>query len=130
MQNLSFNDLIGLSYRWAASPLDGSGFTDCFQLTCEARRRLKLADYGPRFAWVYEKYDENTFNRKLLLRWLLQNGRRLREPCAGAVALLPATTGFALGTILEDGALFLSPGGAVIRAPLPKNVGHYFWMNQ
>jgi hypothetical protein len=122
------NDLIGLPYRWAAAP--ASGATDCFQLVCEARRRLGLMDYSERFAWVYERYTEQTFRRALLPRWLLQNGRRLGEPIAGAVALLPSSTGSALGTILEDGALFISPRGAVVRSPLPAGVGYFFWMNE
>jgi hypothetical protein len=54
----------------------------------------------------------------------------LTEPTSGAVALLPANIGSALGTIVEDGALFLSPSGTVIKAPLPAGVGHFFWMHE
>lgn len=128
MQNSSFNSLIGLPYQWAAAPWTGR--TDCFQLACEVRKRLGLNDYADRFEWVYELYDENTFPRSLLARWMIENGTRLRQPIVGAVALLPAAVGSALGTIVEDGALFLSSGGMVIKAPLPENACHYFWMNQ
>jgi hypothetical protein len=130
MPNLSCNDLIGLRYRWGASPCSNSGFTDCFQLASEVHRRLGFGDYTRKFDWVYELYDEATFPKGLLVRWLLQNGQRLNEPRPGAVALLPATVGSALGTIVEDGALFLSPGGTVIKAPLPADVGHFFWMHE
>jgi hypothetical protein len=128
MQILSCNDLIGIPYQWGAAP--STGKTDCFQLVCEIRRRLGLKDYAPDFAWVYAQYNEQTFRRGLLPRWLLQNGKRITEPVHGAVALLPAAIGSALGTIVEDGALFLSPGGTVIKAPLPAGVGHFFWMNE
>ena len=130
MPNSSCNDLIGLRYRWGASPWANTGFTDCFQLACEVHRRLGFSDYTSKFDWVYELYDEATFPKGLLVRWLLQNGQRLKAPRPGAVALLPATVGSALGTIVEDGALFLSPGGTVIKAPLPAEVGHFFWMHE
>lgn len=130
MHNLSCNDLIGLRYRWGASPWGNAGFTDCFQLACEVHRRMGFNDYTSKFDWVYELYDETTFPKGLLVRWMLQNGKRLQAPRAGAVALLPASVGSALGTIVEDGALFLSPGGTVIRAPLPAEVGHFFWMHE
>ena len=128
MHNSSFNDLIGLSYQWGAAPW--SGKTDCFQLACEVHKRLGFADYTDQFEWVYELFDESTFSKSLLVRWMIENGVRLQQPTLGAVALLPAAIGSALGTIVEDGALFLSPSGTVIRAPLPSGVGHYFWMNQ
>jgi hypothetical protein len=44
--------------------------------------------------------------------------------------LLPTAVGSALGTILEDGAMFLAPNNTVVKAPLPSGVGHYFWMHQ
>jgi hypothetical protein len=88
------------------------------------------ADYTERFEWVYELYDEQTFPRGLLVRWMLQNGTRLQAATLGAVALLPTAVGSALGTILEDGAMFLAPNNTVVKAPLPSGVGHYFWMNQ
>lgn len=130
MHNSSFNDLIGLRYAWGAAPWQNTGKTDCFQLACEVHKRLGFGDYTAKFDWVYELYDEATFPKSLLVRWLLQNGKRLKEPRPGAVALLPAAVGSALSTILEDGALFLAPNGTVTRAPLPAGVGHFFWMNE
>ena len=130
MRNLSFNDLIGLQYRWGAAPWEGNGHTDCFQLACEVHRRLGFSDYTAKFDWVYELFDETTFPKGQLARWLLQNGERLKEPKPGAVTLLPAHVGSALGTILHDGALFLSPAGTVIKAPLPSGTGHFFWMEE
>ncbi len=128
MQSLSFNDLIGLPHQWGFAPW--SGKTDCFQLACEVRRRLGLSDYADRFEWVYELFGEDTFPASLLARWMVENGTRLQQSRLGAAVLLPASSGLALGTVLEDGAIFLSPGGTVIRAPLPSSIGHYFWMNQ
>lgn len=117
-----------MRYEWGAAPWLGK--TDCFQLACEIHKRLGFADYTKRFEWVYELYDEQTFPRGLLVRWMLENGTRLKAAKPGAVALLPASTGSALGTILEDGAIFITRGSGVIRAPLPAGTGHYFWMNQ
>jgi hypothetical protein len=124
------NDLIGLQYGWGHAPWDGSGKTDCFQLVCEIRRRLGYHDYADQFDWVYDLYDEATLPKSQLARWLLEHGTRLAEPVLGAVALLPATAGHGLGTILEDGTLFLSPRGMVVKAPLPAGTGHFFWMHE
>ena len=52
------NSLIGLEYKWGAHPNDGSGFTDCFALSMEVRRRLGLHDFYPEFQWVYDEYEE------------------------------------------------------------------------
>lgn len=130
MTRPSFNDLIGASYEWGASPCGNSGKTDCFQLACEAHRRLGFGDYSEKFDWVYEIYDEQTFPKGLLVRWMLQNGKRLKEPMVGSVALLPANVGSALGTLVEDGLLFISPRQKVILAPAMNCTGHYFWMHQ
>lgn len=124
------NDLIGLRYGWGHAPGDGSGLTDCFQLACEVHRRLGFADYAPDFEWVYRDYADETFPRKLILRWLLENGRRIKEPRPGAVALLPGYAGAALATALEGGVLFIAPSQNVVRSQLPEGVGHYFWMNR
>lgn len=122
------NDLVGLRYGWGHRPGDGSGCTDCFQLVCEVRARLGLSDYRDRFAWVYERYTENSFPRRLLARWLLQHGNRLQAPWHGAVALLPAVAGGALGICVENRAIFLGPGQNVVQASLPQGVGRFFWM--
>ena len=62
------NDLIGLQYRWGARPSDGTNETDCFQLSCEVRRRLGLADVSSEFEWVYEEYTAETLSRMRLIR--------------------------------------------------------------
>lgn len=128
MHSSSFNDLIGLRYEWGCGPWTGK--TDCFQLACEVHKRLGFIDYSEKFDWVYNLYDEKTFPRGQLVRWLLENGTRLQSAKLGAVVLLPATAGSALGTVLDDGAIFLSPNQTVVKAPLPNGVGHYFWMHQ
>lgn len=122
------NDLIGLQYGWGHRPGDGSGRTDCFQLVCEVRDRLGLSDYREQFAWVYERYGEQDFPRRLLVRWLLKHGSRLQAPWHGAVALLPASAGGALGICVHDRALFIGAGQNVVQAPLPQGIGHFFWM--
>ena len=124
------NDLVGLRYGWGHRPGDGSGMTDCFQLVCEVRDRLGLSDYRSRFAWVYERFSETDFPRRLLARWLLTHGRRLHAPWHGAVALLPAAAGGALGICVQDRALFIGGGQNVVQAPLPKGTGHFFWMDR
>jgi hypothetical protein len=124
------NDLIGLRYRWGHAPSDGSGFTDCFQLTCEVRDRLALTSYRDRFAWVYETWTEDTFRNGLLARWLLTHGERISQPRIGAVALLPSAAGRALGTCTEAGVVFISPGQTVVQAPLPSGLTTYFWMTR
>jgi hypothetical protein len=124
------NDLVLLRYGWGHRPGDGSGLTDCFQLTCEVRRRLGLADYADRFAWVYERYDEATLPRSSIARWLLQHGERLTNPRPGAVALLPGASSVALGTVTEHGVIFLAPGQNVVHAPVPAGLARYFWMTR
>jgi hypothetical protein len=122
------NDLVGLRYGWGHRPGDGSGLTDCFQLVCEVRDRLGLSDYRDRFAWVYERYTEQDFPRQLLARWLLKHGSRLNRSWHGAVVLLPAAAGGALGICVEDRALFIGAGQNVVQAPVPARIGHFFWM--
>jgi hypothetical protein len=124
------NDLIGLEYGWGHAPGDGSGRTDCFQLTCEARDRLGLSSYRDKFAWVYEKWTEETFPNGMLLRWLLTFGDRLETPQPGAVALLPSRAGRALGTCTESGVVFIGPGRTVVCAPLATESATFFWMSR
>lgn len=124
------NDLIGLRYGWGHRPGDGSGMTDCFQLACEVHRRLGFADYGPAFAWVYEQFTEETFERRLLVRWLAENSSRLDGPRLGAVALLPAGAMGALGSVTETGVLMIGPGQNVVQAPVPPAAARFVWMNQ
>ena len=124
------NDLIGLGYGWQHRPGDGSGLTDCFQLTCEVRARMGLTDYRDRFAWVYEQWDDATFPRRRIVRWLLEHGRRLQAPRPGAVALLPGHAGAALATVVDKDLILLGPGQNVVRAMVPVGAAHYFWMDK
>jgi hypothetical protein len=124
------NDLVGLGYGWGHRPGDGSGLTDCFQLACEVRDRLGLTSYREHFAWVYRDWDEQTFPRSMIVRWVLEHGSPLKRPQRGAVALLPAGGGTALGTCLGRALLFIGPGQNVVQAPLPDGVARYFWMDR
>ncbi len=124
------NDLIGLKRAWAAKPGDGSGTVDCCLLAAEVHKRLGYHDYAPDFAWVFEQYTDDTFPRRYMAKWLLQNGTRLPSPEPHAVVLLPGSSGGAMGTVMDDGSvLFISEGG-VVRAPLPPNLGHYFRLHK
>jgi hypothetical protein len=126
---MNLNDLIGLKYGWNHAPGDGSGMTDCFQLACEVRRRLGMSDYSERFAWVYEEFLDEQFNRAKIARWLLERGERLKNPIPGAVRLLPAEQGSALATYLDDATtIFLGPGSNVIRISVADTIGYTFWM--
>lgn len=127
---ITVNDLIGLSYGWGHRPDDGSGKTDCFQLACEVHRRMGFGDYSPQYDWVYTEYTDNTFPRRRMARWMLENGERRKTPVSGAVVLLPVEVGAALGTYIDDtDVLFIGPGNHVIRAPLG-SIGQIFWMNR
>lgn len=124
------NDLVGLVYGWGHRPGDGSGMTDCFQLACEVHRRLGFADYAPEFAWVYEQFTEETFDRRLLARWLATNSRRLAAPQVGAVALLTDKAFGALASVTEHGLLLIGPGQNVVQVPVPPACARYVWMNR
>ena len=112
------NDLIGLEYGWGHRPSDGSGKTDCFQLSCEVRQRLGFFNYGPLHEWVYEQYTEASFTNWQLARLLLQNGQRSCYLTAGAIVLFSAIN-TALGTVTDSGIVYISPGGRVVHSPLP-----------
>lgn len=128
---INVNDLIGLTYGWGYRPDDGTGLTDCFQLACEIHRRFGFADYTPAFAWVYNEFDDDTFPRVRMARWLLENGIRLAIPKPAAVALLPSNVGAALGTYMGDGTtVFIGPSHNVVRAQLPEGTGQFFWMER
>lgn len=126
-----FNDLIGLKYRWASAPKNGDGTTDCFHLAAEVHRRLGYHDFAPDFAWVFERFTDETFPRRLLGKWLLQIGKRLLEPEQDAVVLLPGLRGGALGTVMRDGGvLFISDRCGVVRTPLHPSAGYYFRLDK
>jgi hypothetical protein len=125
------NDLIGLKRAWGAYPGDGSGTVDCCLLFAEVRRRLGYHDHTPDFAGYFERYTDNTFPRRIMAKWLLQNGTRLNGPERHAVVLLPGTKGGAMGTVMDDGnVLFISERSGVVLAPLPPDYGHYFRLHK
>ena len=123
------NDLIGLQYAWGHRPLDGSGFTDCFQLSCEVRRRLGLNNPTAAADRMYVKYDESSFTSKQLARFLLTHGVRTLEPIAGDMILLPGGKGV-LGTLTDYGIIFISPGERVVHSPHAFMGAYYFRMNK
>ena len=111
------NDLIGLEYKWGSKPSDGEGFTDCFQLSCEVRQRLGMFDYGPMHEWVYNQYTEASFTNWKLAKLLLSNGRRCL-PSTGCMVLFSGMN-TAIGTITDDGLIYIARGGRVARSQLP-----------
>ena len=123
------NDLIGLQYQWGASFADGSGYTDCFQLVCEIRKRLGLSDYSGKFEWAYDSYTQETFKPIRLAKWLLQTGRRLTLPRHGAVALLADPTSPALGSVVDGSIVFIAAGKRVVCIPTPRVSAYYFWID-
>ena len=123
------NDLIGLQYQWGSRFSDGAGKTDCFQLVCEIRQRLGLSDYSQRFAWAYESYTAETLTPVRVARWLLQEGKRLKLPEHGAVALLADPTNPALGSVVEGSIVFIAPGKQVARVPVSRVSAYYFWID-
>ncbi len=122
------NDFIGLEYAWGHRPSDGSGKTDCFQLSCEVRQLLGMASFAGAYQWVYDQYTEESFPNRILMRFLFDNGRRIAIPVAGAIALFPGSRP-ALGTVTDYGIVFIAPGRRVAHAPL-FNAAYYFEMNQ
>lgn len=123
------NDLIGLEYQWGCRFSDGDGKTDCFQLVCEIRNRLGLTDLGNKFAWVYKSYAAETLRPMRLARWLLREGKRLKMPEHGAIALLADPTSPALGSVVEGSILFIAPGKRVVRVPVSRVSAYYFWID-
>lgn len=125
------NDLIGLKRAWAARPGDGSGTVDCCLLAAEVRKRLGYYDYTPDLAWIFDKYTDETFPRRYMMKWLLQNGIRLEGPEPHAVVLLPGEKGGAMGTVMSDGnVLFITEKSGVVLAPIQPGIGHYFRLNK
>lgn len=125
------NDLIGLKRAWGAYPGDGSGTVDCCLLFAEVRRRLGYYDHTPDFAWYFERYTDETFPRRIMMKWLLQNGTRLNAPEPHAVVLLPGSKGGAMGTVLSDGnVLFITEKLGAVIATIPSGIGHYFRLHK
>ena len=123
------NDLIGLEYQWGASFSEGQSKTDCFQLVCEVRKRLGLSDLGSRFAWAYESYTAQTLRPVRLARWLLQEGKRLKMPEHGAIALIADPTNPALGSVVKGSIVFIAPGKRVVRVPVSRVPAYFFWID-
>ena len=125
------NDLIGLRRAWSAKPGDGSGTADCCLLAAEVRKRLGYYDFTPDLGWIFERYTDETFPRRYMAKWLLQNGTKLKEPEPHALVLMPGENHGAMGTVLDNGnVLFISKANGVIIAPLPVGFGHYFRLNK
>jgi hypothetical protein len=123
------NDLIGLEYGWGHRPGDGSGKTDCFQLSCEVRRRLGLYDYSPSHEWVYDKYTEESFTSRALARLLLKNGARTKNIETGSIILFSELKA-ALGTITDHGIIYISPGGQVAHSSIDSSSFYCIKMNR
>jgi hypothetical protein len=127
---INYNDLIGLKHRYAASPEDGEGYTDCLLLCMEVRRRLGLKHLRASFQWVYEDYTEEELTIRKILRWLLTYGQAISEPKPGAIFYLPgANSLLAMAVVADDeNCLFLGQSKMVVAAPL--NMVHpkkFFW---
>lgn len=125
-----FNDLIGLKHKYAARPSEGKGFTDCFLLCMEVRRRLGLKNLEKEYSFVYDDFEEKELTVRKILRWLLTLGEVITEPRPGAIFYIPGANSLLAMAVVADNdrALFLGPHGTVISAPVsmvaPKK---YFW---
>jgi hypothetical protein len=122
------NDLIGLEYAWGHRPSDGTGKTDCFQLSCEVRKLLGMFSFANTYQWVYDQYTEDSLPNRQLMRFLLESGKRIEVPTVGAMALFSGEKA-ALGTVTDYGIVFIAPGGRVVHAPV-FNATYYFKMNK
>ena len=103
--------------------------TDCFQLSCAARRYLGLHDHSDMYAWVYEQYDEATFTVQRLARFLLTSGTRTNDPQPGDMLLMPSGQR-ALGTVTGHGTLYIGGGQQVVHLPALTLQAHYFRMDK
>ena len=127
---IDYSDLIGLQYKFGARFLDGNGFTDCWHLCIEVRRRLGLKNLEGAWPFIYDCYDEEELTVRKILRWFLTYGEKIFDTRPGAFFYLPGGSSLvALAVVADDGnCLFLSPGKMVVAAPVslvkPK---YYFW---
>ena len=127
---INYSDLIGLKHRYAASPEDGEGYTDCLLLCLEVRRRLGLKATREAFRWVYEDYTEEELTIRRIFRWLFEYGEVLKEPRPGAIFYLPGADSLIAMAVAVDEkkCLFLGPDKTVIAAPLQLvKAKRYFW---
>lgn len=123
-------DLLGLEYQWGAHPSQGNGFTDCFALSMEIRRRAGLHDFYPDFQWVYDEYETEGVGGKQILRWIWEKGKKIKEPRLGAVFRGPSYgQAIALAAVVSSQeAIMIGPSKRVIMAPLAKvTKGHFYW---
>lgn len=127
---INYNDLIGLEYQYGARPSDGKGYTDCWHLCMEVRKRLGLNHLEHSYPWVYDDYTEKGLTARKIFRWLLSYGEKIKEPRPGSIFYLSgARSLLAMAVVADDGnCLFIGPGKMVIAVPLflvqPK---YYFW---
>lgn len=127
---INWNDLIGLQYKFGTSPEDGSGFTDCFSLCMEVRKRLGLKLLRRDFQWVYDEYSETTLTTKQILKWFTTYGEIITSPRPGAIFGIPhGAMMFPMAVVASEGdCLFISPGKMVVAAPLSLMApSKFFW---
>jgi hypothetical protein len=103
------NDLIGLQYQWGANPDETPGYSDCFQLFCAVRRRLRMKDYAQQFAWVYEQYEEASFSWRIMKTWLKENCFPTIETNNGDVGMFVKRP--ALATVANGRIYCIAPRG-------------------
>jgi hypothetical protein len=125
------NDLIGLTRAWGAKPGDGSGTVDCCLLAAEVRRRLGYYDFTQDLDWIFERYTDETFPSRYIVKWLLQNGTKLKASEPHALVLMAGLHHGAMGTVLDNQrVLYIGQNNGVVLAPIPAGFGHYFRPNK
>jgi len=127
---INYSDLIGLKYKHAARFSDGEGFTDCWLLCMEVRKRLGLKHLETSYPWVYRDYKEEELTIRKILRWLLRFGEKITEPRPGAIFYLRGGKSLlAMAVVADDGnCLFLGPSKMVVAAPISMvRTKYYFW---
>lgn len=127
---INYNDLIGLKHKYAASPADGTGFTDCWLLCMEVRKRLGLQHCRESFPWVYEDHQEEELTVVRILRWLRKYGEVITSPRPGAVFYLPGSNSLlAMAVVADDGnCLFLGSNKMVVAVPVSQVMPRkFFW---
>lgn len=125
-----FNNLIGLQYKWGSHPLHNSGFTDCFALSMEIRRRLGLHDFYADYQWVYENYEEGQVSARQILQWVWKHTERTDKARAGAIFKVFGLgySRIALATVIDDeNALLISSSRGVVAVPFAKVAKRKFY---
>lgn len=120
MTELAVNDLVGIRYKWGASPEDGQGYTDCWNLVCCVRRRLELTDYSNQFNWVYKEFAAESVTMREILRWLHNNAVETEQPELGDIVYLRHVhEDAALGVYIGNSKiLFIGGSSRVVTAPV------------